>query len=131
MSIWALSVRGGGRVRAAQEVPKLFRNPNGSDEQIYRSLEECRMIAFHAMAQEQKTPAAEKQNSAQDPLRQDQKNDTSENQRNTDAMQELVPGGRVLMIVPVHVARQTWHSRNSAWGRYLRSYTVYRNEGKF
>ena len=54
-------VGGGGRVRAAQEMPKLFRDPDGSNEQIDRSLEECRMIAFNAMTQEQKNPAAEKQ----------------------------------------------------------------------
>src|ERR1700683_2583584 len=121
------SVRRGGRVPAAQETPELFRDPDGSNEQINRTLEKYRMIAFDAMTKEQKNPAAEKQRSAQNPLHQNQKDDASENQRNADAMQKLIPGGGVLMIIPLHVARQTWHSRNSAWGRCLRKYTVYRN----
>src|SRR6202012_2513453 len=125
------SVRRGGRVPSTQEIPELFCDPDGSNQQIDRSLEKCRMIAFDAMTQEQKNPAAKKQRSAQNPLHQNQKDDASENQRNADAMKKLVPGGGVLMIVPLPVARQTWHSRNSAWGRCLRKYTVYRNARKF
>ena len=85
----------GGRLHAAQEMPELFYDPDGSNEQINRSLKERGMIAFDTMTQEQKNPAAEKQGSAQNPLRQKQKNDASENQRNTDAMQELIPGREV------------------------------------
>src|ERR1700734_3196247 len=119
------SVGRGGRVPAAQETPEFSCDPDGSNEQIDRSLEECRMIAFDAMTQEQKNPAAEKQRSAQNPLRQNQKDDASENQRNADAMQKLIPGGRVLMIIPLHVARQTWHIAGTPRGDAACGSTLY------
>jgi hypothetical protein len=82
------------------------------------------MIAFDAMTQEQKNPTAEKKGRSPNPLRQNQQDDSGENHRNTDTVEELVPGGRVFVIILRHVTRQTRHNWNSAWGRCLRKYTL-------
>src|ERR1700722_5401758 len=120
----------GGRMLAAQETPELFPAPDGSNEQIDRPLEKGGMVAFDAMTQEQKNPAAEKQRSAQNPLHQNQKDDASENQRNADAMQKLVPGGGVLMIIPLHVARLTWHIAGTPRGDAACGSTLYTETGE-
>src|SRR5215475_3231357 len=103
-----------------EEIPCLFCNPNGTYQQVNRSLKKCRMVALHLVAQKQQHPAADKQRAAPDPFREDEQYDPRKNQRDSDSVQQLVPAGSVLAIILRHVVRQSGHSAPPC-GTILRS----------
>jgi hypothetical protein len=57
-----------GAMLSGQEHPRFLSYPDWSDQQIYRSLEKRRMIAFNPVSQEQEYPAAHEERSAPNPF---------------------------------------------------------------
>ena len=91
---------------SSQEHPHFPSHPDWTDQQVHRSLKECRMIAFDPVSQEQQRPSADKKSRSPDPFRQDQQSEADKNHRNPDAVQQLIPDGSVFVIVLRHVVRQ-------------------------
>src|SRR5712691_9201793 len=122
--------RGRPSVGSRHEHPRFFGDPDWTNQQIDRPLEKRRMISFN--------PVAEKKSSSPGPSRKEQKNDAGKNQGNTNAVQEFIPAGFVLVIVLRHVVRQVRHERTSCqpnvagmirWGdNHRRIVTLYLNE---
>jgi hypothetical protein len=94
---------------SAQQSPDFLGDPDRSNQKVDRPLKKRRMIAFNAMAQEKKDPTAHEKRRAPNPLGKNQQYDTGKNHGNTDAMEGLIPSGRMLMVVLRHVSSQTWH----------------------
>ena len=92
---------------SGQEHPRLFSYPDGSDQQIHRSLEESRMIPFDPVAQEQEHTAAHEERPSPDPFREKEQNESGKDHGNTNAVQQFIPAGRVFVIVLRHVVCQT------------------------
>ena len=90
---------------SGQEHPRLLSYPDGSDQQIHRSLEKRRMIAFDPVSEQQEYPAAHEERSAPNPFREQEQDEPGKDHRNADTVQELVPAGRVFVIVLRHVVR--------------------------
>src|SRR5260370_36044734 len=105
--------RGRPSVCSCQKHPCFFCNPDWPNQQINRSLEKRRMISFNPMAQKKKNPPAKKKSCAPNPFCENEKNDAGKNHGDTDAVQEFVPAGFVLVIVLRHVVRQARHERTS------------------
>ena len=72
---------------SGQDHPRFLSYPDGSDQQIHRSLEKRRMIAFNPVSQEQEHPAAHKKSSAPNPLREEEQDESGKDRGNTNAMQ--------------------------------------------
>ena len=92
---------------SGQEHPRFLGYPDWSDQQIYRSLEKRRMIAFDPVSQEQEYPAAHEERSAPNPFSEQEQDEPGKDHGNADAVQQFVPAGRVFVIVLRHVVRQT------------------------
>src|SRR5260370_18109715 len=92
---------------SGQEHPRLLSYPDGSDQQMHRSLEKRRMIAFDPVTQEQERPAAHEKRSAPDPLCEKEQDESGKYQGNANAVEQFIPAGRVFVIVLRHVVRQT------------------------
>src|SRR6266852_6032455 len=82
-------------------------HPYRSDQQIHRSLEKGRMIAFDPVTQEQERPAAYEQRTSPDPFCEKEQNESGKDHGDADTVQQFVPAGRVFVIVLRHVVRQT------------------------
>src|SRR5437879_8777981 len=67
------------------------------------------MVAFNPVAEKQERPSTEKKSSSQNPFCEKQKDNPGKNHRDTNAMQEFIPAGFVLVIVLRHVVRQARH----------------------
>src|SRR5215471_7553125 len=65
------------------------------------------MIALDPMSQEQQNPPADKKRAAPQPFQKKEQNQPGKNHRDANSMQQLVPTGRVFVIVLRHVVRQT------------------------
>src|SRR5258708_32417442 len=91
---------------SGQEHPRLLSYPDGSDQQIHRSLEKRRMIPFDPVAQEQKRPAAHEKRSAPDPLCEKEQEEPGKNQANANSGYQLLRTDTVLGIGLRHVAGQ-------------------------
>jgi hypothetical protein len=113
---------------SGQEHPRFLSYPDWSDQQIHRSLEKRRMIAFDPVSQEQKHPAAHEKRSAPNPFREEEEDESGEDHGNADTVQQLVPAGRVFVIVLRHVVRQT-QSAPPCGDSYRGKPTVYRIGG--
>lgn len=92
-------------MRPGEERPQFFGDPHWPNQQINWSLKKRRLIAFNSVAQEKQNPAANEAGGAGFPVEKNSQNQTGENQRDTDAMEELVPGRAVFVVVLAHVVR--------------------------
>ena len=92
-------------MRTCEERPKFFGDPHRPNQQINWSLKKRRFIPFNSMAQEQQEPTADEARGAGFPVEDRGQNQTSENQRNADAMEELIPGRAVFVVILAHVVR--------------------------
>ena len=72
---------------SSQEHPRFPSYPDWADQQIYRSLEKRRMIAFDPVSQEQEYPAAHEKRSAPDPFREQEQDQPGKYHRNADTVQ--------------------------------------------
>ena len=113
---------------SGQEHPRFLGYPDGSDQQIHRSLEKRGMIAFDPVTQEQERPAAREQCSAPNPLCEKEQDESGKDHGDADAVQQFVPAGRVFVIVLRHVVRQT-QSAPPCGDTYRGKPTVYRFAG--
>jgi hypothetical protein len=73
-------------MRPGQKHPKLLCDPDWSNQEINRSLEKRRMIAFDSMPQEQQCPASDKNGRAPNPFHKDQQYDPHKNHGDADAV---------------------------------------------
>src|SRR6266404_9855010 len=71
------------------------------------------MVSFNPVPEKQKYPSAQKKSRSPSPFHEDKKDNPGKNHRDTNAMQEFVPAGFVLVIVLRHVVRQARHKRTS------------------
>src|ERR1051326_4805200 len=94
-------------MRSGEEHPRFLGHPDGSNKQVNRALEKRRMIAFNPVTQEQEHPPANEESATQNPLGKKEQDQPGENHRDAYSMQQLVPAGRVFVIVLRHVVRQT------------------------
>src|SRR6266852_2974801 len=101
--------RGRPAVPSRQEHPCFFCDPDWPNQQIDRSLEKRRMVSLNLVAEKQKHPSAEKKSRSPSPSHKEEKDNPGKNHRDTNAMQEFVPAGFVLVIVLRHVVRQARH----------------------
>jgi len=91
-------------MRGAEErVFEFFCDPHWADEEVEDALKECGLVAFDAMASEEKNPAADEEREAYAPPRDAQKDDARDDEGDSDGMHHLVPGIGVLVIVLRHV----------------------------
>src|SRR5215475_16190199 len=67
------------------------------------------MVAFELVSEKQQHPSTEEKSHAPNPLHQEKKNDACKNHGDSDAMQQFVRSGFVLVIVLRHVVRQARH----------------------
>ena len=67
------------------------------------------MVSLDPVAEKKKHPSAQENSCSQDPFCEKQKDNPDKNHRDTNAMQEFVPAGFVLVIVLRHVVRQARH----------------------
>src|SRR5437016_13566956 len=67
------------------------------------------MVSLDPVAEKKKHPSAQENSRSHDPFCEKQKDDPGKNHRDTNAMQEFVPAGLVLVIVLRHVVRQARH----------------------
>ena len=67
------------------------------------------MVSFNPVAEKEKYPSAQKKSRSQGPFHEDEKDYPGKNHRDTNAMEEFVPAGFVLVIVLRHVVRQARH----------------------
>ena len=98
------------RTCSRKERPYFLCYPNWSNQEVDRSLKEGRMIALDAVSQKQEHPSTQERAGTPRPFHQDQQNDPGEDHGNAYPVQQLVPGGGVLVVVLSHIARQTRHS---------------------
>src|ERR1700732_1306788 len=115
---------------SSQEHPRFLSYPDWSDQQIHRSLEKRRMIAFDPVSQEQKHPAAHEERSAPNPFCEKEQNEPGKDHGDADTMQQLIPAGRVFVIVLRHVVRQT-QSAPPCGGQLPRKTNFILNGGKW
>src|SRR6266852_5313105 len=130
--------RGRPAVGSRHEHPRFFGDPDWPNQQIDRSLEKRRMISFNPVAEKKKNPPAQKKSRCPSPFHKEEKNDAGKNHGDTNAVQEFIPAGFVLVIVLRHVVRQVRHERTSCqtnvagmirWGdNHRRIVTLYLNE---
>src|SRR6266481_2578855 len=101
--------RGRPAVCSGQQHPCFLCNPDWPNQQINRSLKKRWMVSLDPVAEKKKHPSAEKKSCSQDPFCEKQKDNPGKNHRDSNAMQEFVPVGLVLVIVLRHVVRQARH----------------------
>lgn len=82
---------------------KFLGDPDRTDKEVHDALEEGRLIAFDAMSREQKNPAADEKSQTDFPARENRKDNSREDDGDSDGVEELVPAVRVLVIVLRHV----------------------------
>ena len=92
-------------MRPGEQRPKFLSDPHWSNQQINWSLKKRRFVPFNSMAQEQQEPTDDEAGGAGFPVEECGQNQARENQRNADAMEKLVPGRTVFVIVLAHVVR--------------------------
>ena len=92
-------------MRSGEERPQFFGDPHWPNQQINWSLKKRRLIPFNSVAQEKQNPATNETGGAGLPVEQNGQEQTGENQRNADAMEELIPGRAVFVVVLAHVVR--------------------------
>src|SRR5260370_4639646 len=107
------SFRGRRAVRARQEHPSFFCDPDWPNQQINRSLEKRRMVSLDPVAEKEKHPSAQKKSRSPGPFHEQEKGHPRKYHRDANTMQEFVPAGFVLVIVLRHVVRQARHKRTS------------------
>src|SRR6266851_5223525 len=105
--------RGRPAVPSRQEHPCFFRDPDWPNQQIDRSLEKRRIVSLNPVAEKQEHPSTQKKSRSPGPFHKEEKDNPGKNHRDTNAMQEFVPAGFVLVIVLRHVVRQARHKRTS------------------
>jgi hypothetical protein len=94
-------------MRSGEEHPRFLSYPDGSNKQVNRALEERRMVTFDPVTQEQERPTAKEESAAGKPSGEKKQDQPGKNHRDANSMQQLVPAGRVFVIVLRHVVRQT------------------------
>jgi hypothetical protein len=92
-------------MRPSEQRPKFLSDPHWSNQQINWSLKKRRFIPFNSVAQKEQDPTADETGGAGFPAEQSQKNQTGENQGNADAVEKLVPGRTMFVILLAHVVR--------------------------
>src|SRR5712671_5369773 len=102
--------RGRPAVCSGQQHPCFFCDPDWPNQQINRSLKKRWMVSLNPVTEKQKHPSAQKKPRSPDPFHENEEDKPGKNHRDTNAMQEFVPAGFVLVIVLRHVVRQARHS---------------------
>lgn len=94
----------GGFVRGAEKgVFEFLGDPDGADEEVDHALKERGLVAFDAVAGEEENPSGDEESEANAPVGEASEDDGGEDDGNTDAVHEFVPGVGVLVIVLRHV----------------------------
>jgi hypothetical protein len=91
-------------MRTGQKFPKLFGDPNRPDQQVHRTLKKGRVIALDTVAQKQENPSSNEADCAPFPTKKNEQNQTGENQRNSDPVEQLIPPGTVFVVILSHIA---------------------------
>lgn len=92
-------------MRSGEERPQLFGDPHGTDQQIDGPLEKRRIVAFDSVTQEQEHPPTDKAEQACLPAEKQEEDNSGENQRYADAVEQLVPPGTMFVVILIHVVR--------------------------
>src|SRR5271165_6185695 len=106
----AFRVPWSGGVSSSHGSPQFLQHPYGTDQQVDRSLEESRVVAFDAMTQQQENPATHKTGQTPTPAQQDEQNKAHEDQGDANRVENFIPDRIMLMVVLRHVVRQPGHS---------------------
>jgi hypothetical protein len=87
------------------------------------------MVSLNFVAYKEKNPSPNKETRSPNPLHQNQQNNPGKNHGNAYAMQQLVPSGRVLVIVLRHVVRKAWQAHLLAVGDHSAGMKLYTENG--
>src|SRR5208282_860533 len=98
-------LRSGGRTvgAAEQRILDFLGDPYRTDKEIDQTLEERGLIPFNAVACEKQNPPSDEERQPRAPESQNQENDSREDDRNSDPVQDLVPRVGVFVVVLSHV----------------------------